>query len=72
MNAAPEDLALSEAEVKALTGYTRPAYQLKMLKGLGIPARKRPDNTVLVLRMHCLHPMRHAVNDAPKLKSSRR
>lgn len=72
MSAILKDLTLSEAEVKALTGYARPAYQLKVLKGLGIPARKRPDNTVLVLRMHCQYPVQQAANDGPKLKSSRK
>lgn len=47
-------IALTEAELKELTGYSRPAYQMKVLKALGIPARRRPDNTVLVLRMDCI------------------
>lgn len=66
------DIELSEAEIKRITGYSRPAYQIKVLRGLGIPARKRPDNSVLVLRMHCTSPATVAANDAPRRKSERR
>lgn len=68
-------LSLSEAEIKEITGYSRPAYQLKVLASLGVPARKRPDNSILVLRMHLMHPTAIAAVSAkngPQLKSSRR
>jgi hypothetical protein len=48
---------------------------MKLLKSLRIPARRRPDNSVLVMRMHCMHCMHPATlpaNEAPKLKSSRK
>ena len=69
-----ESIALSEKELKELTGYSRPAFQMKILQDLGIPARRRPDNSLLVLRMHCLHPaaIAQAAKDGPKLKSSRK
>jgi hypothetical protein len=67
-----QSIALSDQELHDLTGYARPAYQLRVLKGLGIPARKRPDNTVLVMRMDCLQRHTEASNDAPKLKSSKK
>lgn len=64
---------LSEAELVRITGYVRSHKQMEMLRGLGIPARLRRDNTVLVLRMHMTHPAAlQAGNDAPKLKSSRK
>jgi hypothetical protein len=72
MSAAVDELALPEAEIRELTGYSRPAYQLKVLKALGIPARRRPDNSVLVLRMHLRTPVMVAGNDGPKLKSSKK
>lgn len=72
MSAAVDELALPEHEVQELTGYARPKRQLDVLKSLGIPARLRPDNTVLVLRMHLRNPVTVAANDGPKLKSSRR
>ena len=43
---------LTEAELERITRYKRPSKQLEILKSLGIPARLRCDNTVLVLRMH--------------------
>ena len=66
------ELWLSETELTKLTGYRVPAYQMKVLKSLGIPARRRPDNSVLVMRMHCMHPATLPANEAPKLKSSRK
>lgn len=67
------DLYLSEQELVETTGYRRPTGQMRILKELGIPARRRPDNTILVLRMHMAHPasMPTATN-APKLKSIRK
>lgn len=73
MSAAVDELALPEQEVRELTGYARPTKQLEVLKGLGIPARRRPDNTVLVLRMHLRTPTAlQSMNDGPKLKQKRR
>lgn len=72
MSAAVDELALPEPEVRELTGYCRPTKQLEVLKGLGIPARRRPDNTVLVLRMHLRNVAALAANDAPKLKLKKR
>lgn len=67
------ELELSMIEVSRITGYTRPTKQLEVLKSLGVPALRRPDNTVLVLRMHCIHPTAiTAVSNAPKLKALKR
>lgn len=65
------ELTLSAEEIKGMTGYARPALQLRVLQSLGIPARKRPDNSILVMRMHCIHPAT-LVQQAPQLKSSRK
>lgn len=70
MSAQP--IALTDDELRELTGYSRPAYQIRILKALGIPARRRPDNSVLVMRMHCTTPVSLAANDAPKLKPKKR
>lgn len=66
------DLALSDIEIHEITGYARPTKQLEVLKSLGIPARRRPDNSVLVLRMHMVHPATVAAADEPKLKPIRK
>ena len=67
------DLTLSEEEIKEITGYVKSGYQLKVLAELGIPARKRVDNSISVLRMHCLYPSTNQTPiNAPKLKSSRK
>ena len=43
-------LCLSQAEVLEITGYKRGADQLRALKDRGIPAARRPDGSVSVLR----------------------
>ncbi|PTE00831.1 DUF4224 domain-containing protein [Pandoraea apista] len=52
-----QPLELTGEEIARITGYRRATKQLDVLASLGIPARRRPDNSVLVLRMHCLYPM---------------
>lgn len=68
MSAVVDQLALTDDEVHELTGYARPTKQLEVLKSLGIPARRRPDNSVLVLRMHLQHPVARMAAEPPKLK----
>ena len=43
-------LCLSPDELHALTHLVRPAAQARFLEELGIPCRRRPDGTLLVLR----------------------
>ena len=66
-----QDFILTEQELKEITGYVRPAYQSRILKSLGIPCRKRPDNTLLVLRRDCQQ-QSTAHTDHPKRKSERK
>lgn len=47
---------LTDAEIYELTHYRRPKEQLRALTELGIPARRRHDNTICVLRMHLQAP----------------
>lgn len=47
---------LTPAEIYELTHYRRPKEQLRALTELGIPARRRHDNTICVLRMHLQAP----------------
>lgn len=47
-----EPITLTEDEVVAITGYQRPKFQLQRLEQMGIPAHRRPDNTVMVLRVY--------------------
>lgn len=68
MNAQP--ITLTDEEIKDLTGYSRPAYQLRVLDEMHIPARRRPDNTVMVLRMHCTTLPAPAADERPKLNLS--
>lgn len=62
---------LTEAELEGMTGYKRPSKQMEVLKSFGIPARLRPDNSVLVMRMHCFTPAQtanHPVKRPPRVK----
>ena len=52
MQAVAEPITLSEEEVVAITGYHRPKFQLQRLQEMSIPAHRRPDNTVMVLRVY--------------------
>ncbi|WP_321814618.1 MULTISPECIES: DUF4224 domain-containing protein [unclassified Paraburkholderia] len=66
-----QPLELTEDEIVRMTGYRRAGKQIETFKELGIPARKRIDNTVLVLRVHCLYPVaspERTAHDKPKLK----
>jgi hypothetical protein len=65
-------LELTEEEIVRMTGYRRAGKQIETFESLGIPARRRPDNTVLVLRVHCLYPIdspQREASDRPKLRS---
>jgi hypothetical protein len=69
MHAISEPITLTEQEVVAVTGYQRPAYQLAKLKEMGIPAHRRPDNTIMVLRMYVTtRPTTAAAPDQPEPK----
>jgi hypothetical protein len=43
---------LSKDELAALTGRKRPTAQARALAGMGIPYRRRPDGSPVVLRIH--------------------
>jgi hypothetical protein len=43
---------LSKDELVALTGRRRPKAQARALTGMGIPYRRRPDGSPVVLRIH--------------------
>lgn len=45
-------LCLTPEEVLEITGYKRPADQLRALQARGIPAARRPDGSVSVIRVH--------------------
>jgi hypothetical protein len=62
------DHVLSPEEIYDLTHYRRAAEQLRELAVLGIPARRRHDNSVCVLRMHVLQPTGKSDAPRPKLK----
>jgi hypothetical protein len=61
-------LTLTKDELKNITGYSRARKQLEVMRQLGIPARLRPDNSVLVLRMHLNHPATQMTAEKPRLK----
>lgn len=52
-----QPLYLSEQEIVDLTGYTVRSYQIRTFQQLGIPALRRPDGSVLVMKMHCHYPV---------------
>jgi hypothetical protein len=64
---------LTPDEIYDITHYRRAKEQLRELQALGIPARRRHDGTVCVLRMHTMAPAANqAASPGPTLKSSRR
>ena len=60
--------ALTPDEIYELTHYRRPKEQLRALTELGIPARRRHDNTICVLRMHLAQPPTKPEPPRPRLK----
>ncbi|QDD62683.1 DUF4224 domain-containing protein (plasmid) [Herbaspirillum seropedicae] len=64
MQAIAQPITLTEEEVVAITGYHRAAFQLRRLEEMGIPAHRRPDNTVMVLRVYAT--TRPAAEAAPE------
>lgn len=58
---------LTPEEIYDITHYKRPAEQLRELASLGIPAKRRHDNTVCVLRVH-YHQHQKPEPERPKLK----
>jgi hypothetical protein len=69
-------LALTPEEIYALTHCKRAKEQLRELARMRIPATRRVDNTVCVLRMYVTTPAAllagQVGSDGPQLKSSRR
>lgn len=71
-------LALTPDEIYSLTHCKRAKEQLRELERMRIPAVRRVDNTVCVLRMYVTSPAALAGGgsgtgaDGPQLKSSRR
>ena len=45
-------MILTPEEVRELTSRTRPAWQARVLDHLAIPYRRRPDGSLVVLRVH--------------------
>lgn len=67
------ELTLTPEEIYSLTHRKRAAEQLRELAKLRIPAARRIDNTVCVLRMHVTMLGTHtAAAPEPQLKSARR
>ncbi len=66
-----DPLEMTKEEIARITGYRQSQKQLEVLRSLGVPARLRPDNTVLVLRMHLTHPATLTTERRPQLKSAR-
>lgn len=67
MMAEAQSPTLTDAEIYELTHYRRPKEQLRALTELGIPARRRHDNTICVLRMHLQAPAKQEP-PRPRLK----
>lgn len=70
------DPTLSPEEIYKITHCKRAKEQLRELARMRIPATRRVDNTVCVLRMYVTTPAAimssQAGSDEPQLKSSRR
>lgn len=68
-------LTLSGDEIENITHCKRAKEQLRELERMRIPATRRIDNTVCVLRMYVTMPgaaPASAANNEPQLKSSRK
>jgi len=63
------DITLTKDELYKVTGYKVQAHQLRILKELGIPARRRTDNSIAVLRVHCMFPVSSTPSRQPQLRS---
>ena len=61
-------LVLSADEIYQITHYKRTAEQLRALAQLGIPAVRRHDNTVCVLRCNVTSPREKPPAPRPQLK----
>jgi hypothetical protein len=59
---------LSAEEIYNITHYRRTAEQLRALARLGIPAERRHDNTVCVLRAHLITLTAKPAPARPQLK----
>lgn len=59
---------LEPDEIYRITHYKRPAEQLRALAQAGIPAVRRHDNTVLVLRAHANNPPAPSELPRPQLR----
>jgi len=71
------DPTLSPDEIYKITHCKRAKEQLRELARMRIPATRRVDNTVCVLRMYVTNPASlpgagAPANDGPQLKSARR
>jgi hypothetical protein len=62
-------LCLSQSEVFEITGYKRGADQLRALKVRGIPAARRPDGSVSVLRAQLAMLAAPTAKSEPSLES---
>lgn len=51
-HAALDAITVSPTDLAALTGKERPSAQARVLARLGIPHRRRPDGSLIVLRCH--------------------
>ncbi len=65
-------LTLTPEELIEVTGYKLHCKQLAYFRALGVPAHRRPDGTVSVVRQHLLDLQRYAnatSTDRPRLRS---
>ena len=45
-------MILTPQEIRELTQRARPAWQVRVLDHIGVPYRRRPDGTLIVMRSH--------------------
>lgn len=61
-------MILTRAELEELTGKSRSAAQARVLTHMGIPHRRRPDGSVVVIRAHVEQPAAMLAPRAPQLR----
>jgi hypothetical protein len=63
-------ITLSASEIEQYTGKRRPTAQSKVLDALGVPHKRRPDGSLVVLRIHIHYETQEKEQQTPALRLS--
>jgi hypothetical protein len=65
-----EPLNLTPEQLEAYTGKSRPKAQARVLEAIGVPYRRRPDGSLIVLRIHVDYETTEKESASPALRLS--